>query len=265
MECRYQLTTYGISPHLIPLHPMTNTLQLAHHLSWYLTCLLKTSGRSITLSKLPENTVIEVRPADVLYRAGGKTSNNEGNLQLRTLVKTLSLVYNSSTNEQKRQLVDGIIREIHKLHGRFLKEVPGAPASWTELSLDDKRTRIGQAFRNQRRQTDGAQGKEAPGTRISDTPGQNDIVLGSSAQKSRGRELLQRLIKDEAEDYDSLDRGMKVKVIDAIIQRIQSEGGRFLLPAPNNDGWLEVPNEEARGRVRKYFRNNRRGSRKANK
>lgn len=261
VECRYQLSTYGISSHLMPLDPMTNTLRLELHLNWYHSCLLKASRRNRTTPEQTENLVIQVKPDDVLY-LGGKKSNNAGNLRLRALVKALSPVYGSATNEKKRLIVDGMIGDIQKSAGRFLKEVKGPQPSWTELTLEDARTRITQAFRNHRRQPNPSQQKEASGTPITGAPAPNDIVFGKT-QKSRGRELLQHLIKDQSEDYDTLDRGMKVKVVDAIIARIQSEGGRFLLPKSDGDGWLEVSNEVARTRIRKYFRNNRRASRKA--
>mmetsp|Transcript_17683 Transcript_17683/g.43592 ORF Transcript_17683/g.43592 Transcript_17683/m.43592 type:complete len:575 (-) Transcript_17683:176-1900(-) len=265
VECRYQLSTYGIAPHLIPIDPMTNALRLEYHLNWYHSCLLTASRPNSATSEQSEKKIIEVKPDDVLF-LGGKKSNNAGNLRLRTLIKTLSPVYTSATNEKKRLIVDGMIGDIHKSGGRFLKDTKGSlPSSWSELSLEDARTRITQAFRNHRRQPNTTQQKEASGTPITDTPGPNDIVFGiGKTKKSRGRELLQHLIKEQSEDYDALDRGMKVKVVDAIIGRVQSEGGRFLLPKPgdNNGGWLEVSNEAARGRIRKYFRNNRRTSRK---
>ena len=185
---------------------------------------------------------------------------------MRNRVKSLAPVYDSAANDKKRLIVNGIISEIHKSGGRFLKEVTsGAQPLWIELPVEDTRTRITQSFRNQRRRPDKPGEKEAAGTLISDVPTENDILLGNPV-RSRGRELLQLLIKEQAEDYDALDRGMKVKVVDAIIQRIRSEGGRFLLATPDHDGWLEVSNETARARVRKSFRNKRRvANRKASK
>ncbi|CAJ1932756.1 unnamed protein product [Cylindrotheca closterium] len=192
VECQYQLSTYGIHPGLIPLDPMTFALRLERHLNWFHS-LLTASPKNSTISEQSDLLVRSETPDDVLF-LGGTKSNNVGNLRLRSLVKVLTPSYSSAVNDKKRVIVDGMISDIHKSGGRFLKQVKG-PQPWSELTVEETRKKIAQAFRNHRRRPNATQQKEAIGNPIADSPGPNDIVFGKT-QKNRGRELLQHLIKD---------------------------------------------------------------------
>ncbi|CAJ1932758.1 unnamed protein product [Cylindrotheca closterium] len=258
LECLYLLSTYGILPQLLPFSSNSDEITFASHLHW--VQLRVASSNSAEQFKSNETMTSSTSINDVLY-IGGKKSNNAGNQRLRVLVKELAQVYDTGTNEKKRTVVDAMINQVTKNGGRFLKQVKDSNAQWEILSLDDSRAKITQAFRNHRRRPD--ESKKGGTSFIQDDPMPDDVIFGKS-QRSRGNDLLTHLIKNRAEEYDSLDRGMKVKVVDAIVHRIKSEGGRFLQPTPEFGGWLEVSNEMARSRISKYFRNNRRPSTKKN-
>ena len=76
--------------------------------------------------------------------------------------------------------------------------------------------------------------------------------------------LLHHLIRERSEEYEALNRGMKVVVLDGIIERIKSGGSRFLEPTLDLEGYIELPTESTRDRIATYFRNQRR-SRKNSK
>lgn len=265
VECQYALSTYGIAPGSLPLSPETSALDKEPHMRWMQSCLVADARIHPMLAEPQPQIQCPYSPNDVLY-TGGKISNNAGNSRLRALVKKLSPIYDSCTKDKKRIVVDGMIGEIHSKGGRFLKEAPKGQrhdhSNWIETPLDEVRSKITQMFRNHRRRTDIMwQRHHHGGTVITEVPNTRDVVFGRG-QKSEGTELLHHLIRDKADEYEALDRGMKAEVAGAIVQEIKSNGGRFLQPAPDDDdGWLEVSNEMARARVAKCFRNHRRPAR----
>ena len=229
------------------------------HLMWVQSLM------SPKLANAQSQTQCPYSPNDVLY-TGGKISNNPGNTRLRALVKRLSPVYDSATKDKKGLVVDGMIAEISNSGGRFLKESnidtdDGRQQGhqWIELPFDEVRPKIAQMFRNHRRRVDILWQRGHGGVLIPDEPLPNDVVFGKG-HKSPGTDRLHHLLREKAEEYEALNRGMKAEVADAIIQEIKSHGGRFLQPAPeyNTGSWLEVSNDVARARVAKYFRNHRR-------
>ncbi|CAJ1932734.1 unnamed protein product [Cylindrotheca closterium] len=273
LECKYHLSTYGIPGELLPLSAETNEMDLEPHLRWCRSCFTKTDRTELdhqddepktnnhhSSSPAHGGLITVPNPNDVLFM-GSKRRDNVGNERLRKLVKDAAKLYASGSNEDKRRLVDGIIGDIHESGGLFLKQVQKGNERWEEISLAKVREKITQRFRNHNRRRESVFQLVRGGTRISDVPLPKDVVLGR-AQKSQGNELLHGLIKDRSEDYDSLNRGMKVIVVDAIIERIKSEGGRFLQPTPDLDGYVELSVDSTRDRVSTYFRNYRRPSRK---
>mmetsp|Transcript_17722 Transcript_17722/g.43712 ORF Transcript_17722/g.43712 Transcript_17722/m.43712 type:complete len:558 (+) Transcript_17722:340-2013(+) len=257
MECQYLLSTYGIAAWILPLKPITFEMNLEQHHRWFQSCLVNDTSDCSDLVRT-QTINIEYNENDVLYVAC-KKSPNAGNDRLRALVTDMSQIYDSGTKEKKRMVVDGMIGEIQKTGGRFLKRHPESQSDWTEIPLDEVRLKITQMFRNHRRRADALiQG----GRLITGEPLSNDVVFGKT-HRSRGSDLMHHLIKERSDEYNTLDRGMKVQVVDGLIQRIRDEGGRFLQPAPEHGGWLEVTNEMARVRISKYFRNNRRHTKKS--
>ncbi|CAJ1969510.1 unnamed protein product [Cylindrotheca closterium] len=256
MECQYLLPSYGISPKLLPLKTITLQVNMHQHHRWCESCLLNDTSDCPDLGT-SQTTMTKYNDDDVLYVAG-KKSNNAGNERLRVLVADLSQKYDTGTTEKKRTIVEGMIGEIHKTGGRFLKQNPGSDSDWIEIPVDEARLKITQMFRNHRRRVGALiQG----GCLIAGEPLPNDVVFGKT-HRSRGSDLMHYLIKARSDEYNSLDRGMKVQVVDAVLERIKGEGGRFLQTAPEHGGWLEVTTEMARIRVSKYFRNNRRKAKK---
>jgi hypothetical protein len=219
LECLYLLSAYGILPRQLPCSSNTNEISLASHKHWVQSRVANSNNRE----PVDSDATIISSPSinDVLFYIGGKKSKNAGNQLLRNLVKELADLYDAGTNEKKRMIVGPMISQVTKTGGRFLKQVKDSKVLWEILSLDDSRSKITQAFRNHRRRQD--QSREGGTSPIQGDP-IPDVIFGKS-QRSRGNDLLSRLIKDRAEEYDALDRGMKVKLVDAIVQRIKSEGG----------------------------------------
>jgi len=134
---------------------------------------------------------------------------------------------------------------------------PPASTSWREISFEEARTKIMQSFRNHRQRVERFKPKSQDGYLIDGEPSLEDVVFGRGP-RSRGNELLVVLVKDRFEEYEAMDRGLKVHVVDAVMEKIAETGGRFLQTLPEAGGWVEVSHEAARERVSKYFRNLRR-------
>ena len=69
--------------------------------------------------------------------------------------------------------------------------------------------------------------------------------------------MMLRLVKKYGDQYDGSTRREKSGIADSIVQQVKSEGGRFVRPL-DEGGWEEIPNEVARSKVAKCFRNSRR-------
>ncbi|CAJ1954052.1 unnamed protein product [Cylindrotheca closterium] len=265
-ECQYQLSTYGIMPQTLPLDA-NGSLLLDQHLHWVHCCAMEDKfGRSVSAPEALESSIITPHQKDVIF-TGGKNKNHEGNKRFYVLVHEHSQEYDSSGNdEQKRQIVSTIIDETHRIGGRFLqKQGTQSKVPWKEVPYDDVRRKVMQAFRNRRRQSHFSRQKGV-GTNptnncvlIQGEPRPNDVIFGRVIQRNPGSELLHRLIKDHFEEYEALNRGVKIRLVETVMQIITDQGGRFLQPASEEGRWLEVPKESARERVSKYFRNHRRG------
>jgi len=141
--------------------------------------------------------------------------------------------------------------------GRFLTYVDGVQPTWAVTPEDEVRTKIAQMFRNYKRAS--SRKNMIDGTPIEGGPLPDDVIFGKS-QKNRGKDLMQQLIKERYEEYEALERGAKVIVVNSIVDAIKGKGGRFLQPTSGSVGYLEVSDDKARERISKYFRNHRRAS-----
>ena len=217
----------------------------------YLDVRLDPRHGAVSLSNIFPNT------NDVLY-AGGRAYNNKGNKLLRKLVTESCDIYDSVTSDAKKSIVDEIVQKIHASGGRFLKQVDGVQSTWITTPELEVCTKIAQMFRNQKRAE--ARRNLIDGTPIEDEPQEDDVIFGKRTHKNRGNDLMHNLIKERYAEYDALDRGKKVAVVNVIVDAIKGKGGRFLEPAPgeSNNGYLEVSDDKARERISKYFRNYRR-------
>ena len=128
-------------------------------------------------------------------------------------------------------------------------------------------------FRNRRRRLEVAQSQphdtntiEMP---IEGEPLPADVLLGGigrGRRKHPGNELLHLLVQQHFDEYESLTRGHKMKVVDNIMDEIQNRGGRFVSQSSQKNGqWAQVPSVQVKERISKYFRNYRRPSRKTKK
>lgn len=249
MECQYGLKAYGIPPEALPTSPRLN-----EHMRWYNACELQEapSSSSIILQRLP----VEPLSNDVLF--GGKKNNNGGNRRLRALVRSTSTEYDTGTKQEKRHLIDHVVNEIQITGGRFLKQSESDSGRWEEISLEDACSKIAQAFRNNRRAranlmpaAASAQDKETV-----NRPTSNDVLFGRK-RSNDGNKRVRQLVGDLSNEYDTASKARKTQIADSVVQEIQRHGGRFLKQKEDHQ-WEEVPNDFARSKISKHFRNNRR-------
>ena len=196
-------------------------------------------------------------PNDVLF-SGGKITKHAGTLAFRQMIKDYSAVYDSGTDATKRQIAENLLERVHESGGRFLKQSKNS-TSWEDVPPKELRKKIMQSFRNRRKLNTSSSVTTAPGTLIQGGPQQNDVLFGRTKQ-TRGTKMLQILIENHFEQYESLDRGVKMKLVEQIMYNLTSQGGRFLQPAKEPGNWLQVSHDEARERISKTFRNYRRSA-----
>ncbi|CAJ1970021.1 unnamed protein product [Cylindrotheca closterium] len=272
IECQYGLKAFGIPPEALP--PRSDAAFVAHdyHMRWYKECewreAMAASDGCENLPGLP----IEPYPADVLF--GGRRNSNGGNRQLRILVRNHANQYDSGTKEQKRDLVEQVMQQIRISGGRFLNLGVGEPEHWVELSAEDACSKVAQAFRNNRRPrvTNGPVASNGEGAGISsqffgskqaanrspDQPSENDVLFGRK-RNNEGNKRVRQLVGELSTEYDKASKARKTQLADSVVQEIQKQGGRFLKQTDGDSSkWEEVPDEFARNKISKHFRNNRR-------
>lgn len=153
-----------------------------------------------------------------------------------------------------------VIGKVHESGGRFLKQ---CKESWEVVSDESElRKKVMQTFRNRRRidsELKQSASEGIVGTLIAGDPLPNDVIFGKVTRRNAGTELLlHHLIKESFEDYESLDRGVKMVLVETIMKTItDDQGGRFLQDA-DSGRWMELSHDDAKERISKYFRNYRR-------
>ncbi|KAL3941351.1 MAG: hypothetical protein SGBAC_004269 [Bacillariaceae sp.] len=275
LECRYSLKPFGIPPEVLPSSEDASLCKESdhYHLRWYQECEWReaaAAGTSENLTELP----IEPYPADVLF--GGRRNGNGGNRLLRTLIRNHANQYDAGTKEEKRDLVEQVMRDVQKPGGRFLNLGVGESEHWVELTNEDACSKVAQAFRNNRRpRVTSGSAVEATGDVITSSslqsmgsrgangspeePTENDVLFGRK-RNNEGNKRVRELVGELATEYDKASKARKTQIADSVVQEIQKKGGRFLKQAEGHDSskWEEVPDEFARNKISKHFRNNRR-------
>lgn len=259
VECLYRLATYGISSNVLPL-TATYEANLDYHLNWLHSCLMDDLGTYTTEAQPPLLTT-EPNVDDALFICCRKSSSL-GNDRLRLLVKEMFDMYDAGNNETKKSIVDQMTSEIRQSGGRFLQHVKGTVAVWEVLRPQQTRAKITQIFRNYRRANSKLKTKER--ALISDGPLPNDVVFGRM-ERNRGTNVLYCLIKERFEEYEAMDHGMKLTVVDSVVNMLKGEGSRFLQPTEDFRGYVELNDASVRTRVSKYFQNHRRLRKGVNK
>ncbi|CAJ1932709.1 unnamed protein product [Cylindrotheca closterium] len=257
MECLYQMSTFGIPEHALPLSITKNEVNLQHHMAWYNNCFQRETESVISGwgSIVPnENDVLCV----------GKKVNSVGNNRIRDLAALHSADwYNTGSSKERRLLVDLIMDDVRKNGGRFLKPDEHDSHDWQELSVDEIRTKIHQLFRNLKKRANSTQKPPTLSPLQSKTlqaisnVTENDILFGRMYDHV-GNQRLRQLVRVMSGEYNASNRGRKKEIADFLVIQIKNKGGRFL--KPTDDGqWVEVSDTAAEKKVSSHFRNNRRG------
>jgi hypothetical protein len=94
-------------------------------------------------------------------------------------------------------------------------------------------------------------------------PGKFDVLLGRGKplQKHDGNLNYHYVIEGYHANYDQATKLEKTQLAKYIVEKIQSQGGRFL--KQEDEGWLEISDEDARVKVSHTFRNHRIAARTA--
>ncbi|CAJ1939612.1 unnamed protein product [Cylindrotheca closterium] len=145
-ECPYLLASYGITRGSLPLKGKETTATHQRNTSCHDTASGPNSANG----------------NDVLCLA--KRVKGVGNERLHSLALIYLSAYDNGSISNHRTIVAGIIDEVHRHGGRFLKPDPRAASEtdlmpsedegkiiWMELSPDEQRVKVTQLFRNLRR------------------------------------------------------------------------------------------------------------------
>ncbi|CAJ1945302.1 unnamed protein product [Cylindrotheca closterium] len=304
-ECQYLLASYGITRGALPLTGLESEMDLNHHNAWFQRRILREKEQRQQASlRIPStNASITHQHNPSCHDAtSGPNSGNEndvlslgqrvkgvGNERLHSLALIYATAYANGSISNRRTIVSGIIDEVHRHGGRFLKPDPQSVSKadsmssedemrniqWVELSPDEQRVKITQLFRNLRRRRSrpstssasiaglppfaaAAGASSSKQVVVVDQIGPNDVLFGQRPDNP-GNQRLRELVIALSDEYNRTDRGEKKNTVSQLVERIQKNGGRFLKPSADHVGrWEVVSDEAAREKVSKQFRNVRR-------
>ncbi|CAJ1947893.1 unnamed protein product [Cylindrotheca closterium] len=147
-KCHRQLLTFGIPREGIPLNDKMEALLEAHE-QWF------ESRKEQELIMVATNEAraqspfsIQVRPEDVLFGRGRGVHEHQGNVKLRYLIASHQDAYNKAPITERTEIALGIVGQIKKRGGRFLKN---EAEDWIEASTKESRAKITMAFRSKRK------------------------------------------------------------------------------------------------------------------
>ncbi|CAJ1965189.1 unnamed protein product [Cylindrotheca closterium] len=308
-ECQYLLASYGIFRAALPLKGPDNEMDLNHHNAWF-------QRRKLREIEKPQHMSVHIPSSDVFtthqrstpcHRNSsssdsgnandvlclGKRIKGVGNERLHSLALSYATAYRNGSFSNRRTIVSGIIDEVHRHGGRFLKPDPQVAGSmpsedegkivWVELTRDEQRAKVTQLFRNLRHHrsrqgsivSNNATAAAPPSLLPSGAPvstasslstsppvivekiGPHDVLFGYQLDNP-GNQRLRELVFGLADEYNRTDRGEKKKKVLQLLGTIRNRGGRFLKPCKDGTGWEVVSDEVARKKVSMQFRNLRR-------
>jgi len=191
---------------------------------------------------------------DVLC-GGAQRNQHVGNRNYRKMVEDLLLKYIiSESYTQERVLVEGIVEEVQKRGGRFLRKdatsndyaemsdkeaIQNTELLFTDLALERQRLRKKEKEKEERKakgsepkfncssQSDRIIRRVIPSCRESG----NDVLYGNGAHVDHhlGNIRYRKLVKDALIKHFSTDNYIEnYKVADVIVKKVQENGGRFL-------------------------------------
>lgn len=266
LECQYSLSAYGIPREVLPLSE-TNEPILDQHRLWYEERFSKEVGQNLHSEEMTKTSYrTDPRPNDVLF--GKKSNRNGGNKTLLSFVKEHATEYNDANKERKRKLINHVINIILSTQGRFLTSDSepyhdSGTTIWNELSLEEVRGKVTQAFRNHRRppaalhaKFSAAAGGAEPAF-IVEQPDKNDVLFGRK-RSNIGNRRVRQLVSHLSDEYNAATTKVKKREIsDSVVEEVHRTCGRFLMQR-EGDRWEVVPNDFARNKIAKHFQNHRR-------
>jgi hypothetical protein len=176
MEVIYQMMTFGIPQHILPVS-VTGELDVMHHQAFIRDreryeeeemVLNDANSDTTELDNDPLTTkkerefsrrvIIVPGPRDVLLGRGRLIQENVGNIRYRNLIETYRAQYDNARKKEKTRLTREIVQKISETGGRFLKHVDGDnrgktpnAGPWIEVPVDVAREKVSHSFRDKRR------------------------------------------------------------------------------------------------------------------
>ena len=148
-ECLYELMTYGIPTHLIPLTE-SGKIKIKNHHEWLATVRASEEYASGGM----HDTCVLPYSSDVLLGRGKPVQEHVGNRRLQAMVEDYVEEYHGYTrNTQKTELAMTITQRVLRAGGRFLTKESGI---WIEVSDDIARDKVSHLLRARRRHVQSA-------------------------------------------------------------------------------------------------------------
>lgn len=139
-ECNYELMTFGIPPHMIPVNE-DGKIKVKNHLEYL-------QGRKTRerFAKVGKTDMVSIPfRSDILLGRGKPIQQAPGNLRLAAIVDSYVLEYHQLTNKQdKTALAAQVVRMVKAASARFVSKESGL---WMEVPDDVAREKVSGLFR----------------------------------------------------------------------------------------------------------------------
>ncbi|CAJ1946581.1 unnamed protein product [Cylindrotheca closterium] len=216
VECQYLLATYGITKGALPLRGANHDMDLTYWNTWFQqrkiqeqrehpsriqfhrnSSSMESSSIASQLNKNNNAAIVSHGPMssisgnenDVLCL--GRIVKRMGNERLHSLGLLYATAYDNGSVADRRKIVNGIIDEIHRHGGRFLKpdsssdarslDDDESPPRLKELSLNEQRTKVMQLFRNLRRRQARGNGPVSTAPALAESSSSSSVPATSSS------------------------------------------------------------------------------------
>eukprot|EP00980_Cylindrotheca_fusiformis_P019438 scaffold6708_cov134-Cylindrotheca_fusiformis.AAC.8 len=265
------LSTFGIPRQALPLDRRNYEPQFDGFLVWYNQQLCREDQPALQDAsncllaperQLAADSLLRPEKNDVLFVLGRRVSN-AGNDHLRTLAQKRFEDYDLLSSKKKLLIAEEMINEIKRRGGRFLKQdTPGG--LWKKVDEGEVCSKIMQMFRNIRYRRAIQDKSNSKSLRIASQIVKVvqvhlvDVLFGTTTCKNHpGNMRLREMVKDLGPEYDSATRARKTRLAELVVEKTKSMGGRFLIHqgAIDEDHWEMIPDDIARFKVTKLFRN----------
>ena len=224
----------------------------------------------------PPSEAGTLRTDDVLLGRGKNIQEHPGNIQFRKFLEEHRDLYEATPRHNKTLVATQLTQILTSKGIRFLKQDQDKKG-WVIADLKEAEEKIKQLFRSTLKAPNPSQAGSETTSSIQNNLGQpmwptrtlttmnavepspDDILLGrgKNVQYHPGNINFRNWLEDFRDAYDDTPRHKKALIATGIIQKLSSDGIRFLKQGEDRKSWVVADSKEAEEKIKQLFRSRR--------